>query len=253
VANHPGWRLLGASLRGTSHIASELPCQDAHREMVLPGGTLVIAVADGAGSALRAEEGARCAVEASVSHVALRLRDTVPQDAPACEALLDGALQAARAALQALAAGGPLGELASTLLLTVVTRQWLAVLQVGDGAVACREASGALSMASQGGGDGYVNETTFLTSHDCLAEAHKTVRPGADITGVAVMSDGIQLLAVHHATHAAHEPFFRPLFEFARNPNSTDAELAQFLGSERVCERTDDDKTLVIAVRDDSH
>jgi hypothetical protein len=246
-----GWRLLGASARGTSHLESGLPCQDAHRETVLPDGTLVIAVADGAGSAGRADEGAKCAVAASVSHLTGRLQDAAPRDPVACAALLDGALQAARSALQTLAAGGPVDELACTLLLAVVTQQWLAVLQVGDGAVVYHDTSGAFLPASQGGGEGYVNETTFVTSPSSVSEAHKTVRPAADVRGIAVMSDGIQLLAVHHATHAPHEPFFRALFEFAAQSASTAAELAQFLASPRVCERTDDDKTLVIAVRHD--
>jgi hypothetical protein len=41
------------------------------------------------------------------------------------------------------------------------------------------------------------------------------------------------------------------MFEFAENPNSTKAELEEFLQSDRVCERTDDDKTLVLAIRND--
>lgn len=68
-----------------------------------------------------------------------------------------------------------------------------------------------------------------------------------------MLSDGIQLLALRYADNTAHDPFFRPLFEFAGNPASTNAELEEFLRSERVCERTDDDKTLVLAIRHDVH
>jgi hypothetical protein len=249
----PAWRLLGACARGTSHESSGLPCQDAYQGAVLPGGLLVIAVADGAGSARRADEGAQCIVAACVRHLAAQLEGGMPQDAAACKGLLDGALEAALCALSRAAAGGALGDLASTLLLALATPQWLAVLQVGDGAVVCRGTDGALCMASQGGGDGYVNETAFVTSPGCAVKAHRTVLPAAGISGIAVMTDGIQMLAVHHASHTAHEPFFRPLFEFAQAPEASDAQLAQFLGSPRVCERTDDDKTLVIAVRDASH
>jgi hypothetical protein len=47
-----------------------------------------------------------------------------------------------------------------------------------------------------------------------------------------------------------HAPFFRPLFAFAmESTDSAAAEpLAAFLASERVTRRTDDDKTLVLAV-----
>jgi hypothetical protein len=49
-----------------------------------------------------------------------------------------------------------------------------------------------------------------------------------------------------------HLPFFRPFFEFVEHvPDETERkqQLLNFLESPRVCSRTDDDKTLVIAVR----
>lgn len=52
-------------------------------------------------------------------------------------------------------------------------------------------------------------------------------------------------------TNKPHVPFFQPLVAFAaRAENQTDAreQLTAFLASERVCARTDDDKTLVLAV-----
>ncbi|MBC8229713.1 SUMF1/EgtB/PvdO family nonheme iron enzyme [bacterium] len=61
-----GWKVLGASVRGTSHTKSGQPCQDAHAWVKLPDGTLVAAVSDGAGSAALAEVGADSAVKAAV-------------------------------------------------------------------------------------------------------------------------------------------------------------------------------------------
>ena len=57
------WRVVGVSVVGTSHLDRAVPCQDAHRYQVLSGGELLVAVADGAGSAARAEAGASRAVE----------------------------------------------------------------------------------------------------------------------------------------------------------------------------------------------
>src|SRR5438876_7437042 len=51
------WRRLGASVIGSGHISRGVECQDAHGVAELPDGTLVIAVADGAGSARRSAEG----------------------------------------------------------------------------------------------------------------------------------------------------------------------------------------------------
>jgi hypothetical protein len=75
--------------------------------------------------------------------------------------------------------------------------------------------------------------------------------PSQEISGLAMLSDGIELLALCYKDNTAHEPFFTPMFEFAEKPGSTKAELEEFLESERVCDRTDDDKTLVLAVRYD--
>lgn len=63
---------IGKSVQGASHISGNLPCQDAHRIECLADGTLVIAVADGHGSAkcVYSDKGARLAVDAFVDVIA---------------------------------------------------------------------------------------------------------------------------------------------------------------------------------------
>ena len=247
------WRCLAASVIGSSHIAQKLPCQDAHATTTLDSGILIVAVADGAGSAKRSEEGAKCAVETSVRYLVENLQAASPTTVQDCEAVLEKAIESARAALQEIATGESFNSVATTLLLTIVTERWLSTVQVGDGAVICRDLSGSLRVLSELGRSEYINETTFLTSSDYLIDLHHATLPSSEISGLAMMSDGIQLLALRYADNTAHEPFFRPLFEFAANPSSKNFELEEFLRSERVCERTDDDKTLVLAVRNDFH
>ena len=60
------WQVVGAAVRGISHERLDLPCQDAQGHRVLPNGVLLIAAADGAGSARFSDEGARCAVKAAL-------------------------------------------------------------------------------------------------------------------------------------------------------------------------------------------
>src|SRR5262245_27666782 len=57
------WATLGCSVVGTSHRARSVPCQDVSRVCAFGPGSewLVIAVADGAGSASRSEVGAAAA------------------------------------------------------------------------------------------------------------------------------------------------------------------------------------------------
>ena len=59
--------VLGARAVGPAHERSGTPCQDAFAWAVLSAEAVVVAVADGAGSAAHAEEGARLAVEAAVA------------------------------------------------------------------------------------------------------------------------------------------------------------------------------------------
>ena len=97
----------------------------------------------------------------------------------------------------------------------------------------------------------YANEAYFLTMpqageyveiqvHDLPAQA------------LAVSTDGLLRLALKLPQYEPHRPFFTPLFAFIRGLHEEDLgvqQLADFLGSERVCARTDDDKTLVLAAR----
>ncbi|MDY0748430.1 hypothetical protein SNE35_28280 [Paucibacter sp. R3-3] len=56
------------------------------------------------------------------------------------------------------------------------------------------------------------------------------------------------------ATNTAHEPFFAPFFKVlaaaaATQEDELQSALVRFLGSPAVNERTDDDKTLALAVQ----
>jgi hypothetical protein len=243
----PPWRVLANSAIGTSHRARRSVCQDANLYRLLPDGTLLIAVADGAGSASRSAEGAACATETAVNYLAERLAGTDPSQV---QALLSESLAAARTALESLAVDGcnP-GDFATTLLLTVITESHVSIAQVGDGAIVVQLEDETLHVLTRNGDSEYVNQTTFLTSTDFLSTACFASRPAEGVRGAAVMTDGMQLLAVHHATNTAFGAFFTPMFRFAADPTSTDEGLAEFLMSDAVCRRTDDDKTLVLTVR----
>jgi hypothetical protein len=241
---------LGASVAGTSHLQRNIPCQDSQEWKMIGENTVVIAVADGAGSAERAEEGSRTAALTATGFVADRLRAAQPDRAEAWNGLLQETLKEARSALEQLA-GADLKPVATTLLLAIATPEWFATAQLGDGGIVGEFRFDELRVFSQPGNTEYINETVFLTSPGFLAHAHCTVSAAEELTGIALFSDGLQLLAMQYTDNTAHKPFFAPVFEFASRPGSTVAELAEFLRSERVCERTDDDKTLSIAVRGD--
>jgi len=248
----PSWRCLSSSVAGTSHVTRDLPCQDAHQVVSLENGDLVIAVADGCGSSKRSDEGSLCAVKVSTQFIADRLESSGrPTTGEECAALLESAVAEAATAVTRLAGAGDPLEVATTLLLTLVTDSWLATIQVGDGAIVSRDKTGQLAVISSSVRGEYVNETTFITSPTYLSNTVRSVFPSEAIIGIAVFSDGIEFLAVRYSDQTAHAPFFTAMFDFATNPGSTPEELQAFLLSDRVGERTDDDKTLVLAVRHD--
>ena len=75
------------------------------------------------------------------------------------------------------------------------------------------------------------------------------------VTEIALLTDGLQRLALHYQTRQAHEPFFRPLFQRLREhpepgcPAALATALERLLAGPAINQRTHDDKTLILATR----
>src|SRR5260221_5122623 len=257
----PLWRLIGASVTGTSHTKSGLPCQDAHAYREVAGCALLV-VADGAGSAERSAEGAQCATQAAVSALAAALTGGWPAGLNLWPDLFAAAYAAAKAELEQLsvAAGLPSRAFATTLLCAALSDQGLAVAQLGDGVAAAFAPAGAARGDLKNGSDWflaaqpqrgeYANETYFLSQPDALQ--HLDVAVYAEpVRTLALMTDGLLRLLLN-GQRQPHVPFFQPLLTFGVEIDGEargNEQLAAFLASERVCARTDDDKTVVLALR----
>ncbi len=243
------WNILGESVAGTSHLFRNIPCQDSHQHRVFgeSEGWLCIAVADGAGSSLHSDIGAKLACEEvvrlAVSHdpnILLQRDGMVELFAEVRMALLS----------QAEALSLPPRELACTLLVALLGPDSAAFAQIGDGAVVVGDA-GNYRVAFWPEPQEYANCTDFLTDEKFRNTIHFETRSEA-ISELAAFTDGLQRLALDFETKEAFPGFFAPLFRPMRNNQSTDSlvePFRNFLNSERVNERTDDDKTLVIACR----
>jgi len=97
----------------------------------------------------------------------------------------------------------------------------------------------------------YANMINFVTDENAIDVLAVKALP-AQPEKVAVFSDDIQRLALNMATKTAHTPFFTPFFTVlakatAVQEDHLQAELAQFLESPAVNERTGNDKTLALA------
>jgi len=266
AAHQNVWQVVGAAVQGVSHLRQELPCQDAVDYCALPGDVLLVALADGAGSADLSDIGAREAVASALGLVSARLEGGLPEECCAWHELFWDAFAASRKALERLAEerGEPLRSLATTLTFLAAIPDRLVVGQLGDGAVVARDKDGVLSTITRLQRGEYANETNFLTQEDALDQVVVQVID-QPVQALAVMSDGLTRLALKMPSNEPHLPFFQPLFAFveaaaadqdgshAAGGHAADEQaaeaLSRFLASERVCERTDDDKALVLAVR----
>jgi hypothetical protein len=247
-----GWQVVGAAAAGTSHDRLGLPCQDALAYQT-DGHRLIVALSDGAGTADRSHFGAQTAVEAALDAAWVALEAGEPSESEGWQEILSAAFTAARLALESLAEleAQPLRAYAATLILLVATADLSAVAQIGDGAVVAGETPDDLFLVSRAQRGEYANETYFLTQEDAFEHMQITV-VNKSLNALAVMSDGLTRLAIQLPDHTPHLRFFQPLFAFTANAQEEEQaarHLEEFLTSERVCARTDDDKSLVLAVR----
>jgi hypothetical protein len=149
-------------------------------------------------------------------------------------------------------------EFACTLLAAIMGIDATVFLQVGDGAIVMspRKEPKEYHWVFWPQTGEYENQTTFATDVSAVDNLKYGVAPYA-IDDVALFSDGLQRLALHFETRTAHAPFFLPLFEALRaapkgGENGLSSSLATFLGSQQINDRTDDDKTLILAARRDT-
>lgn len=247
------WRVVAASAAGTSHTATGTGCQDSCLALVETDPAkpplLTIFIADGAGSAAHGGVGAELVIEAATAFVEQHYTQTefTLNDHWAVECI-----QAVRAKIYALAdkQGAKARDYACTFLGVVATPFSTLLMQVGDGGIVVDVGNGLEVPITPMTGE-YANMTNFVTDEnaiDVLAVVALPSRPEK----VAVFSDGIQRLALNMATNTAHAPFFMPFFSVMAAATVTQedhlqAELARFLQSPAVNERTDDDKTLALA------
>jgi hypothetical protein len=253
------WRIAAASSIGTSHIKNGQPCQDSVRVRLVqtPSGPILIsAVSDGAGSAAHSEIGSRAAVTTATYLIENFLQGGGSVGAIGQEAALSWLAQIQTAiSMFASESGAPTKEFACTLLVAAIAAEGAVFFQVGDGAMVVREEGdeGWSYIFWPQHGE-YINSTNFITASNA-AEFMEFAAVSRRIESFSAFSDGIESLVLHYASKTVHDPFFNnmiaPLQEALNEglDERLSASLLNYLSSDRVCARTDDDKSLVLATR----
>jgi hypothetical protein len=248
---------MGESVAGSSHEKRGIPCQDFHDWAILTEDVLAITVADGAGSANKAEIGSCIAAQTAINYIKDRSSLPAPMDNDAVwNEFLKEAFKASRESLMAYSHrhGLTLSDLATTLILVLASPEVCAVAQLGDGIAVGRDNQGTLfSLTTPQRGE-YVNEANFLTSARALEDIEVFVHR-KPLTHIAVISDGLQRIGLRMPGCEPFPGFFSPIFTFisgiSSDKDSEDQEeLLKFLKSERIKDRTDDDLTLVVAAKE---
>lgn len=249
------WTWIGASCRGTAHVRDGSRKQDAFRCGLSPDSSkfIVAAVADGAGSATHSRAGAalttRIITSRAIAHHSQTSR--LPDDD-----LIHEWVDEIRDRLRMAAEKRQLQlrNFATTLVALIALDSNVLTIHCGDGAIAAKPIGSVvwetLSWPEQGE---YASSTYFLT--DDPAPALRINRRQMDLGGFALFSDGIERLALDFANRTAYQPFFEGMFSpleksvtYGRQVALSHA-LGAYLSSAAVNARTDDDKTLVLALR----
>ena len=256
------WRIAAASAAGSSHVRDGIPNQDAVdcRLVEIGGGQVVVAaVADGAGSAPRSEEGSQIAVKTAVASIVdgVNKRPAAAFRKHLATSLVRGAIKRAKNAVVRYGKTHrvPAKELACTLIVAVASERLVTAAQVGDGAVIVFDTeSGASQTLCAAHSGEYANETIFITSrtrpHLVASVGHAS---GYDYDALGLITDGLQNLALRMPEREAFPGFWTPMLkDLAQtgNPESVPGRLHTFISNERVQSRTSDDVTIAIACQD---
>ncbi|MFF2365531.1 PP2C family serine/threonine-protein phosphatase [Streptomyces sp. NPDC058122] len=253
------WRIHGMSVEGYRHRRQGQPCQDACGHTVTAS-VAVLAVADGAGSRPRSEEGARLAVELATEHFARRaatVADRRPGKAVR-ELLREAFHDVCKVFLDRT--GPDAADFATTLTVVVLARGWLGHLSLGDGFVVLRagteDGERQFHLLPQpAAASEYSNETVFLTSPDAARWVHTDCVSDEGIDGVLLSTDGLAQAALNRSSGGALSPntsFAEAVFRSLDVPGPVTASAHEGLGSllrsDRLTALNADDKTLLRAV-----
>ena len=248
------WKIISASEKGTSHIQSADPCQDYRCFEVLDeisGEKFLLAVvADGAGSALKPIEGAEQVCNFIIGHIKEWLLDK--QGVFFSSEIVQNWVDVTHEFIVDYAAKEEMQprDFACTLLGAVIGKRLPHFFKLVMVPSYFKENKYKVIFWPENGE--YANMTYFVTDEEALNHLQVLIDVAPD--ELAIFSDGFQRLALIYESKTVHTPFFTPMFKRLQNSETSNLEvlqeeLHQFLSHPRVNERTDDDKTLILATR----
>lgn len=244
-------RWAAASRTGTSHKRDGSLKQDVFKVSELGNGRGLFVVSDGAGSAAYGGQSAAliCRFWSNVIRSWCEVNQSLPDDVQIIQWIDD-----LRDWLFAIAEDRETTprQFAATLALLLVFPEEVMAVQIGDSSIVGRR--GGVWEAICWPENGEYASTTFFVTDD--PEVRMNIRRlEDDFDAFAIFSDGIEAIALDRTAGVPYRPFWEPMI---KPVDSAEAQgllrglsqaLGVYLDSPRVCERTDDDKTLILISR----
>ncbi|MGU9849739.1 PP2C family serine/threonine-protein phosphatase [Pseudomonas koreensis] len=248
LLDSPRWRWAAASCVGTSHQRMGTRKQDAFSVVRINPHTFCAVVSDGAGSASYGGQGASIICRSLIANFRswFKQHNCLPHN----EVILCW-IDLVRDLLSEVAArrGLTRRQFAATLVMLVVFKGRVLALQVGDSALVARKAGVWEALCWPENGE--FASTTYFVTDDPEVRLH-TFNKDFEYDAFALFSDGLEAVALEQATQQPFAGFFDPML---KPVDQMDGEgrlvelsgaLARYLESPALCERTDDDKTLIL-------
>lgn len=256
------WKAIIGNATGTSHLSAKKPYQDwGDLNFVYQEDAIIGVVADGAGSAARSEEGAQCAVESMICYLQEHQGWKTLVDEQSTRHFFEQAVKYTLQRIKSLADSKKycIEDLNCTLLAFIATPKKIISMQVGDGLVIVRHGTSEnyQLIFQPDEGENY-GETTFLTSKNLYDSLQTNYQEIDQPIFVFLSTDGIQRIAAKYEVFESGRiewipftPFLKNLEEhikFEVDLHEAEKKLVDFLESEKVNDKTDDDKTILMCL-----
>ena len=254
------WTITAASIIGSGHINTDIPCQDASSAMLSENGEWVaLVVSDGAGTAIHSDKSSSL-VSASFAKALIELSYEIDRRAPGAwvnDFVIEHIIKT-RQELRSLADSDSLQNYHCTLVACLIGSSGGFLIHIGDGAIfggltknidnkkLSLSHSPIISLPENGE---YSNETYFITEGDWIK--HLRITPISPVDWIVLGTDGGTTLAMI----GDKEPkpgFIVPLLNTLSkdlDETSRTEKLKAILSDVQADKLTSDDKTLCIAYK----
>lgn len=253
------WLYSGASVVGQSHQTTNTPCQDKFQiQTSLNGEWLAVAVCDGAGSAEFAELGATV-TSTHFCQELIKLSEELETRVPGewiNDFVIDCVIRV-REQLRKVAQSDDIRKYHCTLVAALIGKSGGFSIHIGDGAILGGSFSSSSKAApvdlntgyfiSKPENGEYANETFFITEGSWVKHLRITPLPASD--WLIACTDGGASLVLDN-DHDVKPNFVAPFIEAQVNQQFSDRQYVEnILNDSKANKLTTDDKTIVLAVR----